>query len=167
MKRLWLGLVICAEACGNSTGPSFPTLAGTYATIFSVNFTNSVDTRSGTAPGTMTLNAPGSDGSFNGSYIFTGGGSGTITGVERMDGGVSITHFGDPNQSPLEAVAYLQQTFYWCDFTQAAAQAVSGSVAGKTLTFSGSLILPCTYTDGTNIFTYSTTITFGAAGTRS
>src|SRR5260370_41399188 len=30
MKRLWLGLLIGAAACGNSTGPSFPTLAGTY-----------------------------------------------------------------------------------------------------------------------------------------
>ena len=167
MKRLWLGLVIGAAACSNSTGPSFPALAGTYATVFAVSFSNTAETRSATVPGTMTLNAPGSDGSFNGSYIVTGDGSGTITGVERMDGGVSITHFGDPNQSPLQAVAYLQQTFYWCDFTQAAAQSMSGSVANKTLSFSGSIILPCNYTNGTTNFTYSTTIGVGATGTRS
>jgi hypothetical protein len=114
----------------------------------------------------MTLNAPASDGSFTGSYVYTGDGSGTITGVERMDGGISITHFGDPNLSPLQAVAYLQQTFYWCNFNQAAVQPMSGSVASTTLTLAGSLILPCTYTNGTSTFTYPTTIAFQATGTR-
>lgn len=151
-------------ACGSdsSTGPSFPNTAGTYATVFTITFSNSLETESASETGTITLASPASNGSFTGSYVITGGGSGVIAGTVRTDGGISIATFGDPNQDPLEAVQYLQNVFYWCNFSVAAGSPMNGSLAGNRLSLSGNIVLPCSYTTQT----VSSTISISVSGTR-
>jgi hypothetical protein len=160
------GLLVVA-ACNNNSGPSFPALAGTYATVFNTTFSNSDQTLSNNSGGTITLQSPQSSGAFTGTYIIpNGGGSGTVAGVERMDGGISITQFGPPGETPLEALAYLQQAFNWCDFTQASGVPTTGAVSGSSLQLSGGLIMPCYYTNGTTTFPLSTTLSLSIDGTR-
>jgi hypothetical protein len=162
-RTLTVGALAIVAACGSdSTGPSFPSTAGTYASVFTVTFSNSLETESSSQTGTMTLGSPGSNGFFTGSYVIPGGGSGVIEGTVRIDGGISIETFGDPNQDPLEAVQYLQNIFYWCDFGFAAASPMSGNLAGRQLNLSGNIVLPCSYTAGT----VSSSITVSIAGTR-
>lgn len=160
-----LGLLVALACGGDSTGPSapaFPNTAGTYATVFTVGFSNAIESESAAETGTITLGPPGANGTFAGSYVISGGGSGVIQGTVRMDGGISISTFGDPNQDPLEAVQYLQNVFYWCDFGFAAGSPMSGSLSGNRLTLSGSIVLPCSYTTQT----VSTTIAISLSGTR-
>lgn len=163
--RCVLVLALFLTACGgDATGSSFPPIAGTYSASFVVSFSNSIETESSSVPGTLTLHSPSSGGAFSGSYIITGGGSGTIAGTIRIDGGISITQFGDPNADPLESLQILQNEFYWCDFSRAAGTPMNGSVVGNTLSFSGGISVPCNYVNPTQ--TVPSTISVTVTGTR-
>lgn len=164
MRRV-LVLALFLNACsGDPTGSSFPPIAGTYGATFGFSFSNVIETESSSVPGTVTLQSPSSGGDFSGSYVITGSGSGTIAGTIRADGGISITQFGDPNADPLESLQILQNEFYWCNFNQAAGSPMSGSVSGKTLSFSGGISVPCNYVNPTR--TVPSTIGVTVIGTR-
>ncbi len=113
-----VGFVLAGlAACNSSTGPTYPRLAGTYATTF-----NATATPLGYAAqpltsdaGSITLGSPDHAGNFTGSYIEAGQ-AGTIAGTEHVDGGIDITQFGNPNETPLNALRFLQQQLPACDF---------------------------------------------------
>jgi hypothetical protein len=162
-----LVVVLVLWGCGGSTGPSYPTLSGTY----SANFVGTV-TPSGYASqslasttGSMTLSNASSSGAFSGSYV-QGGAAGTIAGTEHTDGGIDISQFGNPNETPLDALEVLQQALPGCDFAQAAGVPMSGAISGTTLNLSGGLILPCTWIVGGQNEVLSTTIALSISGTR-
>jgi hypothetical protein len=159
-----LSLLLAGCGGGDSTGPSYPPIAGTYSAIFGVSFSNSLETVSSNEPGTVTLQSPTSNGAFTGSYVITGSGSGTIAGTVRVDGGISISQFGDPNADPLESLQLLQNTFYWCNFALAAGAPMSGSVSGNALQLSGGISVPCSYVNPTQ--TVPSTISVTVTATR-
>lgn len=163
---LTAALVACS---GGSTAPKFPQLSGSYGATFAVNFVNAVDLQTASTTGTITLNAPDGGGNFTGSFVLAnGGGSGTISGMVRTDGGISISQFGDPNQSAAAALQYLQNIFSWCDFTRAGGSPMSGNVSGGMLSLSGSIALPCAYQNLSTgaVTNYTTTISETISGTR-
>jgi hypothetical protein len=158
---------LCAGAlcaCSNgSTGPSYPPIQGTYAASFSLTFDNGAQTQNGTLviPGTIVIGRPARDGSFIGSYVYSGGatGSGTISGQIDMQGGVTIFEFGDPNQPPIFDSQFLNATWPNCDFSQATGNGMSGSLVPNSLSLLGSLDFPCTYTNGNQTVQFPTTLT--------
>lgn len=170
MQRL-IGLAALAALVGacsggsNIPGTSYPAIAGAYIGAEGLTFVNAVDSRSGSVPLTVTLQNANSAGSFSGSYVIAnGGGSGTIAGTERLDGGISISQFGDPNVSAAQNYAYLQSIFYWCNLSVATSSGLSGSVQAKRFTLTGDIVMPCLYNPGpTN---YQTTITFTVVADR-
>jgi hypothetical protein len=155
--------------CSGLTSPDAPPAAGTYDTFF--NFTASAPSISSTqslqqALGTVTLGAPAEDGSFVGSFALqNNGGSGTVTGTMAGNGGVSITHFGDPNETPLQALAYLETLLPGCDFTQAVSSIMDGAVSGGALALTGGLTLPCPWNTANGVVIAPTTIAAQFSGT--
>jgi hypothetical protein len=163
MKRI-LALLVLTTACGggDATGSNFPALAGSYGATFTVAFSNAIESGSSSVPGTVTLGSPSNSGAFSGSYIITGGGSGTIGGTVRADGGISISEFGDPNADPLESLQILQNEFFWCDFAFAAASPMSGSISGGTLNLTGGISVPCDYVNPTQTVASTISVTVNA-----
>lgn len=171
MRRRWFWMPVAAlvalSSCGgDAMGPTYPAPSGTYATMFTLNFSNAVETLSQPQSGTMTLSSADGSGAFTGSYVITGGGSGTVAGVLRADGGLSISHFGDPAADPVQSAQFVRNVFYWCDFDRAGSMSLSGSLSGRTVSFSGSVTLPCAYTNGFTSTSYSSSITVSVRDSR-
>lgn len=165
-----LGIIVALPACGGD-GPSGlsegQSIEGRYAGLFAAVFTNSVETDDASAAITITLDRPSSAGAFSGSYIIgNGGGSGTISGYVRSDGGVSITHFGDPSVSAAQNLAFLQSQFNWCNIGGAASSGMNGSVLGNRLNVGGTLAFQCSYTDGVNTYQVATQLTISIVADR-
>lgn len=172
MARFSIGGIVAAlaatlAACGGATGPTYPPLAGTYAVLFTGNITPS-----GYAPqalpsqaGTVTLTNADRAGDFTGSYI-EGGQAGTIAGSEHIDGGINILQFGNPNQTPLEALELLQQELPFCNVAEAASVPMSGTITNRTLSLSGGMLLPCNWLVGNQNVTLTTSISIVISGTR-
>lgn len=170
LRWLWaVAAFVLVTACSSSkaTGPSYPQLAGTYAATFAVAATPAgFPAQSfGSAAGTITLNAPASDGSFTGSYL-EGGTAGTIAGTEHTDGGIDITQWGNPNVPPLESLAYVQLQLPFCSFANAAGSGTSGSVSGVTLSLVSDIAVPCNWNVSGAVETLTTTIAVTIGGTR-
>lgn len=174
MRRVYvaaLAALVAGGGCQNLTGGGDASLAGTYETFF--NFSASAPSIGATdtipqALGTLSLGAPASDGSFSGSFVIQNdGGSGTISGVLAGDGGISISHFGDPGQAPLQALAYLESVLPACDFTQAVSGVMNGAESDGALALTGGLTLPCEWNTANGAVIAPTTITVDVSGSRS
>ena len=155
----------CSSMTDSSGAP-----AGSYDVFFQTTMTASSINGSATLPqtlGTVSLGAPAGDGSFSGSFTINGGGgSGTVAGTMATGGSVTITHFGDPNLTPLQAVAFLQAAMPSCDFTQAVSSAMGGAVESGNLALAGGLTLPCSWTDGDSTVVVSTVVTVQVSGSQ-
>jgi len=66
-----------------------------------------------------------------------------MNGVVRADGGITI----DDAVLSGSDLQTMQNTFDWCNFTQAASAATSGSVSGNQLTLTRLISVPCNYTN--------------------
>ena len=159
-------LLLGALACGGDpAGPSFPELAGTYAAAFRVEFENAIEAFTDTETGTITLTAPTPDGSFTGTFdVANADASGVVEGTVRADGAITLNVFGHPSTRPAERIEYLRDIINWCDWHLAAVAEFSGAISNRTVTFSGSIQLPCHYTDPDEIA--PTAITLLYTGTR-
>ncbi len=147
-------------------GPSYPPLAGTYATTFAATWTV---TNYGTGvfgdTGSITLLPASGDGAFTGSYIDDAR-TGAIAGTERADGAIGISQFGNPDEAPLAGLWILHSWLPACDFAGAYGQPTIGTISGGTLYLSGSLTLPCIWVVGQEYKVLKTTIEISASGTR-
>lgn len=160
-------LAVVACGGGGSTGPSYPSLAGTYSAQWSLVATSDAATDVlAISTGTVTLNAPSSSGNFTGSYIEGGTDAGTIAGTEHVDGGIDITQFGNPNVSPYEDLVATRQELNACDFSQAGYTGGSGAVQGNTINLIGAVVLPCAWTVGNSVEELTTTVSITVTGTR-
>lgn len=174
MQYRYVGAMVAAlaaAACSNLTNSSgVATTAGSYNTVFST--TMSAPTINGTATlpqtlGTVALGTPASDGTFSGSFtINSNGGSGTVDGTVATGGTVTISHFGDPNLSPLASVAFLEALMPSCDFTQAVSGAMSGVEQTGNLALTGGLTLPCSWTNGDSTVVAPTIVTVQVSGSQ-
>jgi hypothetical protein len=79
-------------------------------------------------------------------------------------GAVTISHFGDPNLSPLQSVAFLEALLPSCDFTQAVSGAMSGAVQNGNVALTGGLTLPCEWTTGDSTVVVPTVVTVQVSG---
>jgi hypothetical protein len=164
--------VVSLSGCGRSSTAvaTFPPLGGTYAATFDATLTNAVvpgGLALAPATGTIALSDAAGDGSIDGSFaVDNPPASGIIAGIEQLDGHVAITAFGDPSLPQAEAVVFLRPVLDYCDFTQAVGQPIDFFVGGPNLSASGSVDLPCTYTNGQAIQTFPSTITYTVTGGR-
>jgi len=143
-----LMLAACSGGGSGATGPTYPSLAGNYSTVYSTTASSIYGSQTlSLTPGSITLGTPNSAGDFAGSYI-DGSSTGTVDGVEDVAGDITITHFGDPNQSPLLTAEFLIAAFPQCDFTQATTTGLTGNIIGSALTLSGAITLPCLWNVG-------------------
>ena len=171
MRYRYVGAMAAAlvAGCSNLTDSS-GAAAGSYDVFFQTTMTASTINGSATLPqtlGTISLGTPAGDGSFSGSFTINGGGgSGTVAGTMATGGSVTITHFGDPNLTPLQAVAFLQAAMPSCDFTQAVSTAMGGVVKSGNIALAGGLTLPCSWTDGDSTVVVSTVVTVQVSGSR-
>ena len=107
------GLAACAG--GGPSGPSYPPLAGTYATTFAATWTvTNYGTGAFGDTGSITLLPASGDGAFTGSYIDDAR-TGAIAGTERADGAIGISQFGNPNEAPLAGLWILHSWLPACD----------------------------------------------------
>lgn len=162
---------IAALGCSNLTDSSgTAAAAGSYDTFFSTTMSAPTINGSATLPqtlGTVALGSPASDGTFSGSFSINGnGGSGTVDGTISTGGAVTISHFGDPSLSPLQAVPFLETLMPSCDFTQAVSSAMSGAVESGNLALTGALTLPCSWTDGDSTVVVPTVVTVQVSGSQ-
>jgi hypothetical protein len=169
MKYRYVGVVgaALAAACMNATDSS-GAAAGSYDTFFSTTMSAPTISGSATLPqtlGTLSLGAPAGDGTFGGSFaINSNGGNGTVAGTMSTGGAVTISHFGDPNLSPLQSVAFLEALLPSCDFTQAVSGAMSGAVQNGNVALTGGLTLPCEWTTGDSTVVVPTVVTVQVSG---
>ena len=158
-----------AAACTSPTGSS-GAVAGTYQVFFQPTMSASSIGGSATLPqtlGTLSLGAPDGAGDFTGSFAINGsGGSGTVAGTMAPDGSVTITHFGDPSLTPLQAVAFLRAAMPSCDFTQAVSGAMGGAVQNGNIALTGGLTLPCAWTAGDSSVVVPTVVTVEVSGSQ-
>lgn len=164
-------VVAISTACGSdAAGPSpspYPDVAGTYTGTVSATFTNSIESGQAAQGITVTLGRTSSDGRFSGSFVIAnGGGSGTLAGTIRQDGGISIDQFGDPAVGAGQSMAFLQIVFNWCNFAAAASTGLSGSILGGALSISGTIVFPCNYTDGFNSWEEPSSLTYSISARR-
>jgi hypothetical protein len=164
-------VLLALAACGGDSpsGPSnsYPNVAGSYQGGTAMAFKNSVENLAEAVGITVTLGSTTSSGAFTGSYVVAnGGGSGTIAGVIRTDGGITITQWGDPTASPAQSYAVLANLFNWCNVALAGATGFSGSLSNGQLQLTGNLLMPCNYTQGGQAFSVPTTITWAISVTR-
>jgi hypothetical protein len=158
-------LAACSGGGGGATGPIYPSLAGTYSTAFSTTASSIYGTQTlSLTPGSITLGSPNSAGDFAGSYIDAGS-TGTIDGFENTAGDITITHFGDPNQSPLLTAQFLVAQYPQCDFSQATTTGLTGTIIGSALTLSGGITLPCLWTVNGVAVAATTTLGVQVSGT--
>ena len=157
-----------ATACGGGgpSGPSYPPVAGTYITSFAATWTvTNYGTGTFGDTGSITLLPASSDGAFTGSYVDDAR-AGTIAGTERSDGAINISRFGGPDAPPLAGLWILHSWLPGCDFVEALAQPLIGTISGDTLSLFGVLTLPCTWVVGQQYEILKTTIEISASGTR-
>lgn len=173
MKYRYVGVLAAAlgAACMNATDASGTAAdAGSYDTFFSTSMSAPSISGSATLPqtlGTLSLGDAASDGTFSGSFtINSNGGTGTVSGSMSTDGAVTISHFGDPNLSPLQSVAFLQALLPSCDFTQAVSGAMAGAVQSGNLALTGGLTLPCEWTTGDSTVVVPTVVTVQVSGSQ-
>jgi len=170
-RYVWI-LAALVAACSSATGSNGTSGggAGSYDVFFQPTMTAASINGSATLPqalGTISLGTPAGDGSFSGSFsINDNGGSGTVAGTMTTGGSVTITHFGDPNLTPLEAVTFLEIAMPSCDFTQAASGAMGGVVQNGDIALSGVLTLPCSWTDGDSTVVVPTVVTVQVSGSQ-
>ncbi|HKT06308.1 MAG TPA: hypothetical protein VJR24_00310 [Gemmatimonadaceae bacterium] len=171
MQYRYVGILAAALAagCSNLTDSS-GAVAGSYDVFFETTMTASSINGSATLPqtlGTVSLGTPASDGSFSGSFTINGGGgTGTVAGTMATGGSVTITHFGDPGLTPLQAVAFLEAAMPSCDFTQAVSEAMGGAVQNGNLALTGGLTMPCSWTDGDSTVVVPTVVTVQVSGSQ-
>lgn len=171
MQYRYVGILAAALAagCSNLTDSS-GAVAGSYDVFFQTTMTASSINGSATLPqalGTVSLGTPASDGSFSGSFTINGGGgTGTVAGTMATGGSVTITHFGDPGLTPLQAVAFLKAAMPSCDFTQAVSEAMGGAVQNGNLALTGGLTMPCSWTDGDSTVVVPTVVTVQVSGSQ-
>jgi hypothetical protein len=149
-----------------SLGVAAIALAGSYEATITVSLTNGFETRQASEPGTVTLLAQGAQGAFAGSYALQDGSKGVLDGVVGVDGGITVTAFGTPNQVTLADLLYLQELFPYCNWVGAAPDGLSGSVSGANLTLTGSASLPCTYRTPSGPVVAPTTASLSISGVR-
>ncbi len=171
MRYRYIGVLAAALAAGcSSLTDSSGAVAGSYDVFFQTTMTASSISGTATLPqtlGTISLGAPASDGSFSGSFtINSGGGSGTVIGTMATGGSVTITHFGDPGLTPLQAVSFLQAAMPSCDFTQAVSEAMGGAVENGNIALTGGLTMPCSWTSGDSTVVVPTVVTVQVSGSQ-
>lgn len=172
MRYRSIGVMAAAlvAACSSLTDSSGGAVAGSYDVFFQTTMTASSINGSATLPqtlGTISLGTPDGSGAFSGSFtINSGGGSGTVAGTMATGGSVTITHFGDPNLTPLQAVAFLQAAMPSCNFTQAVSGVMGGAVESGNLALTGGLTLPCSWTDGDSTVVVPTVVTVQVSGSQ-
>ena len=111
--------------------------------------------------GVMILTLDDNEGHIHGTYSYLGDSahSGTFAGTVAKGGAISLTQFGDPNESLGATSAFLHDNWQNCDFTQAQSTGFMGSAANGELAITGALTVPCTYTVDQQLVTRPTTMT--------
>ena len=171
MRYRCVGVLAAAlgAACSSTTGSS-GAVAGSYDVFFETTMSAASINGSATLPqtlGTLSLGAPDGGGAFSGSFAINGnGGTGTVAGTMSSDGSVAITHFGDANLTPLQAVSFLEAAMPSCDFTQAVSGAMGGAVENGDIALSGGLTLPCSWTTGDSAVVVPTVVTVQVSGSQ-
>ena len=171
MRYRYVGAMAAAlaSACSSSTG-SGSAAAGSYDVFFQTTMSAASINGSATLPqtlGSLSLGTPDGNGAFSGSFAINGnGGTGTIEGTMASDGSVTITHFGDPNLTPLQAVTFLEAAMPSCDFTQAVSAAMGGAVENGNVALTGGLTLPCSWTSGGSTVVVPTVVTVQVSGSQ-
>jgi len=140
-------LVGCGGGDGGPTGPEAPDMRGSYAGTWTLEarVVTTGETASLFCPGTVTITSQ-SGGGFSGSFLIQGAGdcdddSGTIEGVIRADGGLTLTvdiPGGDPN-------AFEDLT--GC-VTISGDSAFNGIATGSSISFDASFTTDCPTTAG-------------------
>ena len=146
-RRRWtltLPLGVAACVAYEIAGPPVPSIDGTYASIISVRYTNSLERRSDTFSASIALHDTHFRGNFDGTYHTAFGDTGRFAGTERPEGTLVVTDFGAPPK-PIAYVMGLRQLYPWCHFPPLGAGQLTGRLAGDSLMATAQGSLPCVY----------------------
>jgi hypothetical protein len=129
-----LAVLAVLAGCTTSTEPRYPSIEGEYTGFVDMAFSNTQEEQTGTGSITLFLDEADSDGDFIGTFEITGvaGASGPLSGFVDANGNVTITQFGDAD--PDVDFSYLQDLFWWCDFSTVNSNSFSGFLDGPDLT---------------------------------
>lgn len=123
-------------------GPSLPRIAGTYVTTIVLTYANTLDTRTDTLLGVITLPNTDRRGGFLGRYRI-GTELGLFGGVLFPSGNVQVGTFG-PAPQPIARVATLRAMYPECDFSRVGTGPMLGALRGDSLLVTGFASIPCT-----------------------
>jgi hypothetical protein len=161
---VWMAVTACSGAGG--TEPPYPPLAGIYSATFAVTATSTAGTDVlDVATGTITLMNAASDHTFGGSFV-QGTSTGRVFGAEEMDGGLIISEFGNPDDTPFVDLASLRQQLPECAFGNSVANDPTGTLAINQLAITGAVTLPCVWDVGGTQETLVTTLAVTISGSR-
>lgn len=137
--------VLLAACGGDSTGPSFPAIEGSYAGTWTFTLTHvaSGANAAATCPGSVDISDQ-SEGSFSGSFIIRAAGdcsdssatSGSLSGQVRQDGGLNFTL-----QVPGSGINFMTD-YLGCVFVSGSSQ-VNGTYTGGRIEAAAASVYDC------------------------
>ena len=170
------GAAVCAAcvACFalDPNSPAVPALAGRYASLITVRYSdqsangNHLEIRFDTLAATITLPDAQEHGFFEGSYVTADGDVGTISGTLRPDGSMEIDEFGQPPILTMQGATFLQRLYPWCDFGDVGTGTLPGQLTGDSLVIVARASLYCRYVIWDQVTTLGTDLDVRIAGAR-